>query len=92
MKVVQSILARNGLQLPDGRPLYAYGVTDAEREQLGSFLNLRIAVGGLTSSTTQGFVLWAAEHIRTGFRGGQLTWDFVFEGIALGMIVPPQSN
>lgn len=84
MKVVQSILARNGLQLPDGRPLYSYGVTDAEREQLGSFLNLRIAVGGLTSSTAQGFVLWAAEHIRTGFRGGQLTWDFVFEGIALG--------
>ena len=83
MKIVQSILARNGLQHPDGRPLYAYGVTDAERENLGSFLRMRIAMGGLTPSTAQGFVLWAAEHIRTGFRGGQLTWEFVFEGITL---------
>jgi hypothetical protein len=83
MKIVQSILARNGLQYADGRPLYAYGVTDAERENLGSFLRMRIAMGGLTPSTAQGFVLWAAEHIRTGFRGGQLTWEFVFEGITL---------
>lgn len=83
MKVVQSILSRNGLDQPDARPLYAYGVTDAERAELGTFLRMRIAVGGLTPSTAQGFVLWAAEHIRTGFRGGQLTWDFVFEGIAL---------
>ena len=50
MKIVQSILARNGLQHPDGRPLYAYGVTDAERETLGSFLRMRIAMGGLTPS------------------------------------------
>ncbi|RWR06569.1 STY4851/ECs_5259 family protein [Paenirhodobacter populi] len=83
MKIVQSILARNGLQHPDGRPLYAYGVTDAERENLGSFLRMRIGMGGLTPSTAQGFVLWAAEYIRTGFPGGQLTWDFVFEGMAL---------
>lgn len=83
MKIVQSILARNGMQHPDGRPLYAYGVTDGERETLGSFLRRRIAMGGLTPSTAQGFVLWAAEHIRTGFRGGQLSWEFVFEGIAL---------
>lgn len=83
MKIVQLILERNGLQRPDGRPLYSYGVTDAERDDLGAFLRMRIGMGGLTPSTAQGFVIWAAEHIRTGFRGGQLTWDFVFDGIAL---------
>lgn len=34
MKVVLAILSRNGLDQPDARPLYAYGVTDAEREEL----------------------------------------------------------
>lgn len=83
MKVIQSILTRNGLQCPDGRPLYAYNVTEAERESLSAFLSMSIGIGRQTLSTAQAFVLWAAEHIRTGFRGGQLTWEFVFEGIAL---------
>ena len=29
------------------------------------------------------FVLWAAEHIRSKFPGGQLTWAFVFDGLGL---------
>lgn len=34
MTVVQFILSRNGLDQSDDRPLYAYGVTDAERAEL----------------------------------------------------------
>ncbi|OWJ76648.1 STY4851/ECs_5259 family protein [Haematobacter genomosp. 1] len=83
MNVVQCILARNGLQHPDARPLYAYNITEAEREDLRVFLGPRIGAVAQSISTAQGFALWASEHIRTGFRGGQLTWEFVFEGLSL---------
>ncbi|WP_040475735.1 STY4851/ECs_5259 family protein [Paramagnetospirillum caucaseum] len=83
MQVVQEILGRSGLEAPDGRPLHIYGCTEDERVRLSRDLRLRIASGQVHRSTASGFVLWAAEHIRSLHPGGQLTWAFVFEGLRL---------
>ena len=50
-------------------------------------LATRLRTGQRLAGTAQGFVLWAAEHIRRAYAGGQLTWEFVFGGLN---IAPPQ--
>ena len=42
-----------------------------------------LSVFGRTSTGAAGFVFWAAEYIRARFRGGPLTWRFVFDGLGL---------
>jgi len=83
MELLQQILTRNNLEQPDGRPLFAYEPTADEMLRLTKLLRFRIESGQQLSSTAEAFVLWAAERIRTGFAGGKLSWDFVFEGVEL---------
>jgi hypothetical protein len=42
-----------------------------------------VASKNVIDSTAARFVLWAAEHIRARFDGGQLTWKFIFQGLGL---------
>jgi hypothetical protein len=81
MNIIGEVLRRVHIDAPDGRLLHAYEVTEDEQERLGKFLRMRIGVHQRLTSTAQGFVLWAAERIRTRYRGGHLTWEFVFEGL-----------
>lgn len=81
MDVLNPILARAGLGRPDGRRLHGYEPTPDEIAALARLLRLRIETGLRAPSTAQGFVLWAAERIRTRYRGGQLTWEFVYAGL-----------
>ncbi len=81
MRPVADLLARLDLPAPDGRPLHAYDIAEEEQDRLGHLLAMRIAAQSVSPVTAQGFVLWAAEHLRTRFAGGQLTWEFVFAGL-----------
>ncbi len=84
MQILSEILLQRGLQEPDGRALHGYEITPDQHRRLGKMLRTRIAVGHFAAgSSAQGFVLWASERIRSGFAGGQLTWDFVFDGLGL---------
>jgi hypothetical protein len=83
LRLIEDLLARSGLTAPDGRALYVYEVSEAEASALNKLLNFRISTELRHPITAQAFVLWASEHIRTRYRGGQLTWDFVFAGLNL---------
>lgn len=83
MQLVRDVLARCGLAVPDGRPLYAYDLSDDEYTKLGQVLRFRVASGQKLSFTCQAFTIWSAERMRREFPGGQLTWEFLFEGLAL---------
>lgn len=83
MPVLRRILSEIGIEHPDGRPLYALPMTAERHDELRKLLRFRIASRQDFGSTAAGFVLWAAEHIRSQFEGGQLTWDFVFRGLDL---------
>ena len=83
MSLFQQILSATGIQRPDGRPLYALPISPEIHSEIGQKLRARLASGHVTDSTAAGFVLWAAEHIRARFKGGQLTWEFVFQGLGL---------
>lgn len=81
MQLLTEVLRRNGLHRPDGRALHAYGLDAVEMKALTEKLRLRIDCEQPLKSTAQAFVLWAAERLRTAYPGGQLTWEFVFEGL-----------
>jgi hypothetical protein len=83
MQPLSTVLQRNGLSDPDGRALHAYSALPEEMGALGPLLSTRIGLGQRLDSTARGFVLWAAERIRRDWPGGQLTWDFVYQGLAL---------
>lgn len=83
MKVINEILNANDLSAPDGRPLHGYACPPDILSRMEEFLALRVASGTVLSSTATAFVFWASERIRTRFEGGQLTWEFVFEGLGL---------
>jgi hypothetical protein len=81
MPVLRRILAKIGLEIPDGRPLYAVPVSPEEHAELEKLLSFRVAAKEILDSTGARFVLWAAERIRSSFEGGQLTWRFIFQGL-----------
>lgn len=83
MKVVSEILARNELEEADGRPLYAYNVTDAEFQKLQRLLTLRVDMGQVLKSTAAGFVIYASEFIRRTFSGGSISWTPIFNSIGI---------
>ncbi|MCC6006264.1 MAG: hypothetical protein JJU40_01150, partial [Rhodobacteraceae bacterium] len=86
MDVLNQILGRNDLSRPDGRALHAYQATTAEVATLRRLLKVRVASELRHPGTAQGFVLWAAERIRTDYGGGVLSWEFVYQGLGL---IPP---
>jgi hypothetical protein len=67
----------------DGRPLCTVPITSDGQAKLGTWLKSQIQKAEVTKRTAIYFVLWAAEHIRSNFRGGPLTWNFVFSGLGL---------
>ncbi|MDI3337950.1 STY4851/ECs_5259 family protein [Defluviimonas aestuarii] len=84
MKILNEILDDSGcLASPDGRPLFSYNYSSEAHSRLGSILPARLSIGQTLPETSAAFVLWASEHIRANFRGGQLTWSFVFAGLGI---------
>ena len=63
---------------PDGRPLHGYQCTDEIFARLEESLKKNLETSSLLDGMAREFVFWAAEHIRSRFSGGKLTWDFVF--------------
>jgi hypothetical protein len=87
MKALDELFKRVGAASADGRPLYAYEITADEQASLTRMLPLRINVAERLETTAQAFVLWASEYIRSNYTGGQITWEFVFNGFSL---TPPE--
>lgn len=87
MKALDEMFKRLGVMSADGRPLYAYEITADEHASLTRMLPLRIGAGAKLDVTAQAFVLWSSEYIRSNYQGGQLTWEFVFNGLSL---TPPE--
>lgn len=67
----------------DGRPLCTVPLTKEVHTSVGRWVHEQLKRGEITKRTAIYFVLWAAEHIRANFKGGRLTWDFVFGGLGL---------
>ena len=84
MKILSEILDDSGgLATPDGRPLFSYNYSSEAHSRLGSILPARLSIGQTLTETSAAFVLWASEHVRANFLGGQLTWSFVFDGLGV---------
>ena len=82
-KLVLDILRRNGLEAPDGRPLYAYKSTTTELEELGRSLKDVLRFRTLDAKKEgPGFCLFFAERFRTDHRGGRWKWDTVLKEIS----------
>ena len=81
--VSRKVIAEAGLEAPDGRPLHGYSLSADLIAELEGTLRSRLAPGSGQVPMSAAFVLWAAEHIRSKFPGGQLTWEFVFHGLGL---------
>lgn len=82
-RTLQEILSDAGLSVPDGRPLHQYKLSPSRMATLEGTLRTRLAPGIGHVPMPASFVLWAAEHIRAKFPGGQLTWMFLFESLGL---------
>ena len=80
---LRKVLAEAGLEAPDGRPLHGYPLSAGQLAELEGTLRSRLAPGSGQVPMPAAFVLWAAEHIRSKFPGGQLTWEFVLKGLGL---------
>lgn len=94
LDIISDILSGVDLDRPDGRPLYQYEISPEIFNELEGRLR-RVLVSVCSSDRgmkvseqeekvfASGFVLWAAERIRTQFAGGKLTWDFVLDPLGL---------
>ena len=82
-RTLQQILSDAGLSVPDGRPLHQYKLSPSRLTALEGTLRACLAPGTGYVPMPATFVLWAAEHIRAEFPGGQLTWVFLFESLGL---------
>lgn len=83
-RLLHGILARRGLEQPDGRPLHRLRLQADEMRSLQDLLrqaNLfnaqRRAVGGA-------FLLFASEKFRTSHQGGQWAWRLVLDPLGYG--------
>lgn len=81
--------ARYGLDAPDGRPLYAYRLTDPGFAGLTSDLAGRDFTFFETGHGAGLFALWAAEWFRREYCGGFFTWAELVKPLAL---VPDQGR
>ena len=83
MESVSKIISDTGLTVPDGRAFHRYACSPDVFSELEESLRSLIASGQTIDTEAAGFVFWAAEHIRARFRGGPLTWAFVFDALGL---------
>jgi hypothetical protein len=78
MNIIRRILRARGLEAPDGRPLYAYKVTDDEFSELGRDLIAELrAWGTISPRTAPAFCLFVAEFFSRGDGSDWWTWDGV---------------
>ena len=83
MNILSRIVSGAELKRPDGRPLYRYPLSPETFSELEEALRLQVASGREIEPLAPGFVLWAAEHIRSRFTGGSLSWAFVLDPLGL---------
>jgi len=81
---IQELLSQNGLSKPDGRPLYAYRVTDESFYQLFELLRNKTNIGPnlaarRTSYFAQGWLFYAAEWWKRSYEGGPWSWSPIFK-------------
>jgi hypothetical protein len=81
LSIEADLLAKQGLDAPDGRSLFAYGCDEAARAQLAHDLIIRLLAGSDSQTTAARFVLWAADEIRVAHTPGHLTWEWLFSRI-----------
>jgi len=87
---IRQFLEREGRVFPaDGRPLYAYRVTEQEYDSLIETLK-QASIFGVESLATSpctkwpmAFVLFAAEWWRREYSGGAWSWEEIFSAISL---------
>lgn len=86
---MRAFLERRDLQQPDGRPLFAYQVSDDEFESLASLLRRAALLGGTGElpAYDECLVLFAAEWWRRHYDGHGWSWTPIFN--ALGVTTPP---
>ena len=82
-QLLQRLISEAGLAAPDGRSLHQYRPSPEQFAELECVLCSRLAPGDGRVPMGAAFVFWAAEHVRARFPGGQLTWAFIFGGLAL---------
>jgi hypothetical protein len=78
VSIEADLLAKQGLDTPDGRSLFAYGCDEAARARLAHDLMIRLMAGADSQTTAARFALWAADEIRVAHRPGHLTWEWLF--------------
>lgn len=77
-RILAAILERNGVERPDGRPLYAYRVEEGELRRIGHSLHTILEVRGVRGLEECGaFCLYFAERFRTLHEGGVWKWETV---------------
>lgn len=81
--VLESILARVGIDAPDERPLYAYRLTSDEAEVLRQQLEVDLRVVGrrIDRAAAAAFCLWASDYFRRGYEGGAWSWDVILDQV-----------
>lgn len=82
MEILSQLTKQCESDAPDGRPLYSYSFTPEQYFTLQKVLKTHISSSSRQQHTAAAFVFWASEYIRANFKGGPLTWEFVFRGIS----------
>jgi hypothetical protein len=72
------IVQRAGLNAPDGRPLFAYDLEEADVHALSAALRQTSDFEQASQTVCASFALWASEEIRLHLQPGGLTWEWLF--------------
>ncbi|MEB2786516.1 STY4851/ECs_5259 family protein [Algoriphagus persicinus] len=86
---LSSFLKKRNLDLPDGRPLYEYKISN------GRYQALKVLLSDRWDNMTEchaGFVLYAVEFLRAESSEGHLRWDYIFNSIGRGDLNNPQTR
>ncbi|WP_339853303.1 STY4851/ECs_5259 family protein [Roseovarius nubinhibens] len=73
-----------GLIKPDGRPLHAYRINEADFSRFEGSVRQSLKNGRFRTAAAP-FVLWAAERYRKEYDGGALSWDFLTQPLDVAL-------
>lgn len=73
--VLETLLKRNRVAKPDGRPLYRYNARRQELNKLRHALSKELGWPTPRRWTAMGFCLWTSEWWRRNFKGGPWKWE-----------------
>ena len=73
--VLETLLKRNRVAEPDGRPLYRYTARRQELTKLRHALSKELGWPTPRRWTAMGFCLWTSEWWRRNFKGGPWKWE-----------------